>query len=436
MATTTQPIWPPGTIDKQTDPSEDLLRTLVAQARPPIRALITEVDHLPAARVFAGLAIPGLVLIALGRTDLLIFAVFGSFTGMYGFAESVRQRFTHQVEAAILLVVASAGGLLFGLSRVPPLVLVCAVAAFAAVTSPITDRLGLRPEGPFFGIFAFGAIAMVAPHQRDPGLALAVCAGTAALCVLVGWIESTRRARRHGTPEVFPIRPHRTGAVSLVQAGRYTLAIALAGGVGLMLGMGHANWAMAGAAVPLAAADSRGRIKRGAHRVIGTFVGLAVTAPLLIPGWNPAVLGLIIIALLYPTELFMARHYAVAIGFFTPLIMSMTELADPSDPLIMLRERAIDTVIGVAIGIAVALAIREPASARAVASAASPCVDVHTGDMASDDDWYYCIKHGTAEQGKNCWFGDRMGPYPDKATAERALEIAKARNKAADDEDD
>ncbi|WP_327143517.1 hypothetical protein [Nocardia sp. NBC_01327] len=57
--------------------------------------------------------------------------------------------------------------------------------------------------------------------------------------------------------------------------------------------------------------------------------------------------------------------------------------------------------------------------------------------MAEEDNqWYYCIEHHRAEQGKQCWVGGRMGPYPDKATAERALEIARARNKAADADDD
>lgn len=46
--------------------------------------------------------------------------------------------------------------------------------------------------------------------------------------------------------------------------------------------------------------------------------------------------------------------------------------------------------------------------------------------------WYYCLKHKRAEKGRQCWFQDRMGPYPDQATAERALEIVKARNVQAD----
>ncbi|MFD3506703.1 FUSC family protein [Nocardia sp. NPDC058666] len=413
------------------------MRTTQTWAHQLHRRFITEIDHLPAARVFIGLAIPGLALIAVGRTDLLIYAVFGSFVGMYGFAESPRQRLIHQSEAAVMLVGGVGAGILLAKLEAHPAVLVSAVAVFAAVASPITDRLGLRPEGPFFGIFAFGAIAMVAGMQPDPILALLLCAGTAVLCVVVGYLESSRRVRRGGAcADGVRIAPHRTGRVSMAQAGRYAMAISIAGGIGVLLGVGHANWAMAGAAVPLAAASSRDRITRGMHRVVGTFIGLVVTAPLLIPGPSAAMLGLAIIALLYPTELFMARHYAVAMGFFTPLIMSMTELADPTDPWTMLTERGVDTVIGVTVGIAVALLIREPATPALPAPETPVCETLHTVDMADDNDWYYCLKHRTVEQGKGCWYADRMGPYPDKATAEKALDIAKARNKAADDQDD
>lgn len=58
---------------------------------------------------------------------------------------------------------------------------------------------------------------------------------------------------------------------------------------------------------------------------------------------------------------------------------------------------------------------------------------VHMGD---DDQWYYCVKDGTVRRGKESRGFDRMGPYPDRATAERALEIAKERNRAADEADE
>lgn len=341
------------------------MRTCRLRIRPALRRFAAEVDHVPAARVFAGLAIPGALLVAAGRWDLLVYAVFGSFTGMYGFAESARQRAAHQVQAAALLITGVGAGLACAHTHAPQWVLVPAVATFAAVVSPITDRAGLRPEGPFFALFAFGAVATVAGTHTDPPVALSICVATAALCVAVGYLDAVRRPGAAAVPVV------RTGIDAFRQAARYAVAISVAGGIGLLLGFGHANWAMAGAAVPLAADSARGGVRRGAHRVVGTFAGLAITAPLLLPHLPPALPAVAIIALLYPTELFMARHYALALGFFTPLIMSMTALAAPGDPAALLRDRAVDTVVGVGVGVAVVLLLRTPAP-RPAAVLASP----------------------------------------------------------------
>lgn len=49
--------------------------------------------------------------------------------------------------------------------------------------------------------------------------------------------------------------------------------------------------------------------------------------------------------------------------------------------------------------------------------------------------WYYNLSDGSVSQGPARSTFDRMGPYPSKETAEAALEIARERNKAADDED-
>lgn len=331
------------------------------RARRLFHRLSAEIDPLPAARVAVGLAVPGFVLIGLGRTDLLIYAAFGSFTGMYGFSESPRQRLGHQLEAGVILCSGVGLGVLLARVHAPPWLLVASVAIFAGVWSPATDRFGLRPEGPFFGMFAFGAVAMVAGVQADPVVAFVVCAVTAALSVCLGFADAMRPTpggSADGASPTVPVR--RTGAVSMVQAARYVLAISLSGGLGTLLGVGHANWAMAGAAVPLAAANARGRIQRGLHRVVGTFIGLAVTAPFLLSGSSVTVLAVATIMLLYPTELFMAHHYAIGVGFFTPLIMSMTQLAAPTDPLRMLTDRAVDTLIGVAVGLAVAVLVHEP----------------------------------------------------------------------------
>ncbi|MCX2731836.1 hypothetical protein OOZ19_16465 [Saccharopolyspora sp. NFXS83] len=49
--------------------------------------------------------------------------------------------------------------------------------------------------------------------------------------------------------------------------------------------------------------------------------------------------------------------------------------------------------------------------------------------------WYFCLKHQQVEPAAGCRAADRLGPYPDRATAEHALELAKERTDAADEAD-
>ncbi|MBM7519025.1 FUSC family protein [Nocardioides nitrophenolicus] len=314
-------------------------------------------DRRHAARVALGLLAPGLVLLAVGRPELVMYAAFGSFAGMYGRLEPPAERLRHQFHGAGMLVTGVGLGALLSAAGAGSAVLVLAVTAFATLGSLATDGLGLRPGGPFFGIFALGATASVGPDLVSPLGAVLICAGTASWCLALGVADRTERPASAARPAGLP-----AGAVR--QAGRYLLATSAAGVVGVGLGIDHANWAMTAAAVPLAIVtagedpDVGAVLDRAAHRVAGTLAGLAVTAVLLLPEPRPELLAVVVIVLLFPTELFLGRHYGLALGFFTPLIMVMTELAAPSDPVALLLARGVDTLIGVAAGVAAAALVR------------------------------------------------------------------------------
>ncbi|ASU80895.1 hypothetical protein CDG81_06675 [Actinopolyspora erythraea] len=50
--------------------------------------------------------------------------------------------------------------------------------------------------------------------------------------------------------------------------------------------------------------------------------------------------------------------------------------------------------------------------------------------------WYFCLKHRRVEApGEACRSLNRLGPYPDRVTAEHALELARQRTEAADEAD-
>ncbi|AUS77968.1 hypothetical protein C1701_05805 [Actinoalloteichus sp. AHMU CJ021] len=55
--------------------------------------------------------------------------------------------------------------------------------------------------------------------------------------------------------------------------------------------------------------------------------------------------------------------------------------------------------------------------------------------MVDPQGWYYCLKHRDVERGAGCRALDRLGPYPDAASAANALEIARRRTEEADEAD-
>lgn len=336
------------------------MQTVLAHARAVFSLAPAQNDHLAALRVALSVAVPSLALLLMGRTDLIIYAVFGGFTAMYGRAEPHRFRVRHQFRAASLLLAGVGLGVLLSSQRVDTWVLVAVEAAFAGLASLWADRAGLRPAGPFFSIFALGACASV-PLGVAPWAALLIAAASAAFSVLVGfsgWVRTRLWVSGGARPRLSVRGPGNAG--SATQAGRYLFAVSVAGGIGLLAGIGHPHWAMAAAAVPLAVEGTKHRVYRGVHRILGTMAGLGVTAVVLFADPGPTVLALLVIAFQFPTELYMVRHYGLALVFFTPLILIMTQLASPTDPASIIVDRGLETLLGAMVGITIALVLQGP----------------------------------------------------------------------------
>ncbi|WP_285242042.1 FUSC family protein [Pseudarthrobacter sp. fls2-241-R2A-127] len=332
-------------------------------------------DHLAALRVALSVAAPSLVLLALGRTDLIIYGVFGALTGMYGRSEPHQLRLRHQGQGALVLLSGVAVGVTLSVNHIHSWWLVAVEAILAGVGSIYSDRVRLKPNGPFFGILALGACASV-PAAVPWHVAMFIAAASSAFSILIGfsgWVRS--RAWEPGATRKVPRRSAARRRELVVHAARYVLAVGAAGTVGVISGSGHPHWAMAAAAVPLAGADLPSSVRRGVHRIVGTLIGLAVTAvvllpePWALPGLYPAfqepvhrtaVLALLVILFQFATELFMTRHYGLAMVWFTPVILLMTQLASPTEPRVLILERAVETLVGALLGILVVLAVRRP----------------------------------------------------------------------------
>ena len=55
--------------------------------------------------------------------------------------------------------------------------------------------------------------------------------------------------------------------------------------------------------------------------------------------------------------------------------------------------------------------------------------------MDTEQQWWFCLKHHAAERGAGCPGKDRLGPYPTRQDAERALETVRRRNEEWDAQD-
>ncbi|WP_285241061.1 FUSC family protein [Pseudarthrobacter sp. MEB009] len=345
------------------------MNRVVEQVRALHRLEPADNDSAAAVRVAVSVALPSLLLLAAGRTDLIIYAVFGGLTAMYGRSSPHLLRLRHQGRAAGMLLGGVAVGIVLSANHLQSWWLVGVEATLAGAGSVYADRMRLKPAGPFFGILALGACASV-PAAVPWFVALLIASGSAALSLAVGQAGRLAPAgRRRTSPE--PAAAGRTGRRELlIHAARYVLAVGAAGSVGVISGSGHPHWAMAAAAVPLAGADLPSSVRRGIHRIVGTFVGLAVTAAVILPGpWSVAalvpgneavLLALLVIVFQFATELFMTRHYGLAMVWFTPVILLMTQLAAPADPTVLIAERAVETLVGALVGIAVVVAVRRP----------------------------------------------------------------------------
>ncbi len=325
-------------------------------------------DHHPAIRCAVGIFVPLLTLVLLDRLDLAIFASFGAFAGIYGRGEPHATRFVVQLRAGALMLLVIL--LAAFTARAAPAwgidapaagwLLVLATTLVAGSCSVTIAWLRLRPAGSLFHIFAFAAIASV-PHQPPLWQGMLVAVLTTALSLVIGF--SARILPGHRSPWVWPAPIRRTAGerrAAWLEGFGYLVAAGLAGSLatlaGQWLGFGHAYWAMVAVVVPLVGHTTVHRVRRGVQRIIGTVLGLALLAAILLLGLSPWQTVLVIALCQFGAELFIARQYVLAQLFVTPLALISTLLVVPASPTVLLRDRIIETLIGAAVGIAVVLA--------------------------------------------------------------------------------
>ncbi|MBB2946364.1 putative membrane protein [Actinoplanes lutulentus] len=311
------------------------LRNLLAAAGP------------TAVRVGVSVAVPLLVVLALGHPRWSVYAAFGAFTSLYGRNHVHLSRLVMQASAGAALVSCVVLGVLVGAHPQRAWLAVVVAALVAGAGNLIASAEDWHPPGPLFLLFAFGAVSS-APHRiADLPAAAGVAAASAGFALLLG--NATAKMRKPRDPRRARLRP------DLGSSARYGIAALLAGAAATAFGIGHSYWATLAAVAPLSVPGTNAQLVRVWHRIAGTLAGLVVAAAVLAPGFGPYPSVLILVLLQVITELVIGRHYGLAMVAITPMALLMSQVAAPRPVGPLLWDRGIETAVGAAVASVVIL---------------------------------------------------------------------------------
>jgi Fusaric acid resistance protein-like len=308
--------------------------------------------HRVALRAAASVALPLVVLYAIGHVELSLYAAFGAFASLYGRADRHAARGRMQLSAAAVLVACVVIGTAVSTSPAREWLILPVAALCAAAASAVSDAARWHPPGALFAVFAVAACAAVPSDPARIPLAALVAAASAACAVAIGVAGIARPGR---TAPRLSAAPARVRLVLGAESARCGVVVLVAGLIPTLLGLGHPYWAMVAAVAAISGPDTTARLVRAGHRAAGTLLGVVLAAALL--ALPLSVLGTIavVVALQCVAELLVGRNYAVALIAVTPLALLMVELAHPGGGAALLHDRAVETLLGAAVGAAATL---------------------------------------------------------------------------------
>ncbi|WP_405166847.1 FUSC family protein [Nocardia sp. NBC_01499] len=141
---------------------------------------------------------------------------------------------------------------------------------------------------------------------------------------------------------------------STISAFRVGVACLAAGGLSALLGQDRPHWAVFTALMVLQIGPDRVRGKvRGIHRFVGTIAGLVLFGVVHQLAFTGYALIVLVAALLFCMELFVPRNYALAAIFITPIALLAVGKTPDGAVAPLIRDRFIETVIGVGVAVLV-----------------------------------------------------------------------------------
>lgn len=309
-----------------------------------------------AIRVALALGLPLLALHAMGRLDLAVYVAFGGLAMLYGHGEPRKRRVQSQMVAGAGMVVAMAAAMACSAARAPvPVVGVLLVATVIAAAT-LGAIMKWVPRGEMFFVLVLLIIAGVPTDWDRLPLGIAIGAAGAAFSVLLAALD--RFGASVDAADSFAWRCRVAAGYAELDQRRHlvliaaaTLGVLVAWLLALALDVGHPFWAPVTVAALMPALAAVDIWRRTLHLMLGTLGGVGIAT--LLFSFDPGHLALIAIIVVCQAaaEIAVTRNYGVALLFFSPLAIGMSNLSRglPWQPVL------IDRLTEAALGVAVAL---------------------------------------------------------------------------------
>lgn len=326
-----------------------------------------------AIRAAVAAALPLTVLVLTGQLDWAAYAAFGAMTALFGRNEPYRVRLRTVTVAGTLMLAIIAFALGLAMIEAPLIALTAGLVAVIVAGILVANTAGLSPATPIFFVFGYAVIAQL-PTPGDefwPRLLVAVvCAVFAWLLTMSGWL--LRRVAGRREPDLY--KNLRRGALvrpAAIRDRQVWISIAqnvvgglAAGSLALAVGIGHPYWAVVSVVAVLPPPGANHSVSRAFHRMIGTTLGVGVTALVLLPDPPVAVLILVIALGQFGAEILIGRHYGAALLFVTPLALTVVHLTSPVPVPALLVDRVLETVLGSVVALGIVLLVQARARPR------------------------------------------------------------------------
>jgi uncharacterized membrane protein YccC len=307
-----------------------------------------------AMRVALAVGLPLLALYAIGRLDLAVYAAFGGLAMLYGHGEPAKRRVQSQIVAGAGLVAVMAIAMVYSAAHAPVPVLGALLAVTVIAAATLGTVMRWVPRGEMFFVLVLLIIADVPTSWDRLPLAIAVGAAGAAFSVLLAALnffgavadgpkpDGWRRRIASGYADL-DRRRH------LILIAAATLGVLTAWLLALALGVGHPFWAPVTVAALMPALASTDIWRRTMHLMLGTLGGVGIAAFLFSFDPGHVTLIAIIVVCQAAAEIAVARNYGVALLFFSPLAIGMSNLSRglPWQPVLI--DRLTEAALGVAV---------------------------------------------------------------------------------------